>query len=279
MKISHLWILACATTVLSAGQFDPRLLRLIGPDAKYVSAGDVERFRASKLSLAAFGRLYFEGEPPRFRLEIGTEDRRTLYVTIAAAPIPVPDPDTPAVFYRGIRTWVAQGMSYAAPDSTIELHGEDKTVQEALDRWLDVKAPLSRLATKAQSLATSYDLWFIMATPLAASEFAGLGPRSRRIEELVHAIDEVRAGLRFGGVTEATVEIDAKSSDEASALAVFGRYLPAFLEARPEPESLVFKLAERVVSQSHGRTASLTLSVDERLLEEAFQQYLKKVVE
>jgi hypothetical protein len=279
MKVARPLILLCASTGLTAGQFDPRLLRLIGPDAKYVSAGDFERYQASKLSLRPFHQVYIEGEPPRFRLEIGTEDRRTLYVTVTSIPISPPDPDTPAVVYRGVRTWTAQGVSHATPDPTIELYGEDKIVQEAIDRWQDAKAPLSPLAAKAQGLSFSYDAWFIMTTPLAVPEFAGFGPRSPRIEELAHAIGEVRAGLRFGRVLEAVVEIDAKSPEEASALAVFGRYLPALLETRSDPQSQVFKLADRVVSQSHGSTAMLSLSIDERHIEEAARKYAATIVE
>jgi hypothetical protein len=279
MKISPLWILACTATVLSAGELDPRLLRLIGPDTTYVSGGDVERFQASKIGALGFGRVYVDGPTPRFRLEIGMPEGRALYVTVGATPVAVPDTDAPPESYRGARIWKDQGTNHALLDSAIEMHGDEKAVTDAIDRWRNATAALSPLALTARRLSNSYDAWYVVTKPLGLAEFAGRGTRSPRVEELTQAIDELRAGIRLGSIDEADVEIDCKSSDEATAIAVFGHYLPALLETKPDPECLVFQVADHVVSRAQGRTAILSLTVDENRLEEAMHKRAQRIYE
>jgi hypothetical protein len=194
-------------------------------------------------------------------MEIGNEDGRPLYVTVASTPVQPAD-----------------GTDRTLLEPNIEIYGDEATVHAALSRWHNPKSPLSPLAATAQRLAASYDAWFVMSNPLASPEFADIDAQSPRVKELVNAIEEVRAGLRFGSIDEASVEIDTKSSEDAAALAVLGRYLPALLESRRPPESILLKLADRVISQSHGRTATLSLSIDEHRLEEASREFMKGII-
>src|SRR5690242_6453242 len=103
---------AIVLVAVSAGaaEMDPRLLRLIGPDAKYVSGGDIERYRASKVAQVMSPGL--DSEPPslRFRLEIGLADHRALYVTVdnAMGPPEGDSVDEHPRNYRGARIWTVR---------------------------------------------------------------------------------------------------------------------------------------------------------------------------
>jgi hypothetical protein len=278
MKIPVKWSIALIAMAASAGELDPRLLRLIGPDAKYVSGGDAERFRASKLAGMWFGGPMIPASA-RFQLEIGMTDGRTLYTAIDDSPIAPDSADELPVNYRGVRIWKnGESESRAVLGQSILLHGDPKTVTEAIDRWAGQPAALSGLALTARTLAGSYDAWVVMSKPLDHPEFTGMAPRSPRVEELAQAIVELRVGVRFGPVTESVVEVECKSSDDALALATLAKYLPALLGSRPGEESMVVNLAD-IATRAQGRTATMTVSLDERKLDEALRERKKVIVE
>jgi hypothetical protein len=276
----------CAIVLLAvsagAAEMDPRLLRLIGPDAKYVSGGDVERYRVTKVAQLMSPGLDSEPQSLRFRLEIGLSDRRTLYVTVDDA-MGAPEGDgvdEQPRNYRGARIWtVRETQSHALVGQGVVLYGDTKTVTEAIDRWAGQTAPLTELAVAARRLASSYDVWTVMAKPLDHAEFEGAPPRSQRMRELSEAIVQMRAGARFGSVTEAVAELDCKSSDDAIAIATLAKYLPVLLESRGDLPGMAIELADHITTRAQGSTAMITLSVDERKLDEMLQERKKQLLE
>src|SRR5215813_2984130 len=211
-------LLFASLTALRAADLDPRLLRLIGPDAKFVAAIDLERFQASKFS-ALMAHETVTDAPLRFAMEIGVAKGQTLTVTVASAPASDPEADEPPVLYRGARIWKNNDYLSYARLSSFELRGDPKSITAAIDRWHSAEPP-GPLAATVRRLSNSYDAWFVMTKPLDLPDLAGGTTRSPRVEEFAQAIDEVRGGIRFGSIADVTVEADCKSSDEASALAV-----------------------------------------------------------
>ena len=269
MKLSPKWSVALIATVLSAAELDPRLLRLIGPDAKFVGGIDEERFAGSQL-----GKVFSGGNPlvrpARFAMAITNSDGRMLSVRVYSAPIPGPETEEPPLEYRGARIWKSETSAEALLESSIALHGDVQSITDAIDRWSAAVGPLSAAAAKAGRLSSSYDVWFLACKPLEVPGSPASAVPLKHRAELVQAIEEARGGIRLGAVDEASVEVDAKSPDEAAALAVIGRYLPGFVEIQ-EPhgaQSALLALADRWDSRSEGRTTTLSVSVAEFRIEE-----------
>jgi hypothetical protein len=274
MKISRKWSTALIATALSAAEMDPRLLRLIGPDAKFVGGIDAERFAGSQLARIFPNPASLGQTPIRFMMEITNADGRTLSVAVHAAPAAGPETEASPVQYRGARIWKSDEGADAVLGSSIALHGDVTSITEAIDRWSAADSPLGATAAKASRLSGSYDVWFVGIKPLDVPDaHIDTLPLKHRAE-LVQAIEEVRAGIRLGAVDEGIVEVDVKSPDEAAALAVIGRYLPGMMEMgnSRNAQSAVFALADRVVSRSEGSTAVLSVSVAEFRIEEWMRQ-------
>ena len=248
------WAVPLIAATLNAGELDPRLLRLIGPATRFVWYVDHERLGASELGTII--PTPYRGSNAKLRFSFGITDSagRTLTLTTFAEPVRQSDDEPPR----------------ALLDPHTLLDGDDASIAEAAARWNERDLPKSVAAEKARSLANSYDAWFLGIRPLDIPiERPQTAPFKHR-EELIKAIDEIRAGVRFGAVDDALVEIDARSADEANALAVFGRYLPGLLELAGGENAFlaIFNLADRTTVKVEGRTASLAISVAEFRLAE-----------
>jgi hypothetical protein len=226
----------------------------------------MERYRSSQLAKLLPGSA--DDAAPDFLMGVTNGEGQTVAVTVSVRPMK--DREDPSEQHRGVRIWRDGDSMEARLGASTVLRGPAQNVMDAIDRWSRADMPLSAAANKSVRLSSSYDAWFLAIKPLDVPVNQTAAFPLKYHDELVQAIDEVRAGLRLGPINEAVIEVDAKSSDEAMALAVIGRYLPGILEmgnARSSQAGM-FSLADRLISKSEGRTASLSFSVAETRLEE-----------
>jgi hypothetical protein len=213
MRLTAKWGVALMATVLTAGEIDPRLLRLIGPEARLVYGLDLERYDGTALS------KIFPSMQPAARHVIGiagSPEDQHLSVIVTAAPMPVLAGDD-VIVHRGVAVRDSEESARAVLSPSTAVVGRLDRVLEAIDRWLDADVVIGATAAKARDLSRSYDNWFLLLRPLDLSgESPQRSPSKYRVE-LAQAVEEIRGGLRIGATNDVTIEVVAKSAEEATA--------------------------------------------------------------
>jgi hypothetical protein len=266
MKI--LLTLALLAVDLRAGELDPRVFRLIGPDTKWIVAVDLNRHRSSALRAIA---PVSDSPGIHYVMKISGapwQDAQPLFVDIG--------PDPPAGS-TGTSEWGDAAIRTTRLASNVSVAGDRQRVQEALQRWSSDE-PLGELAVKAQRLSRTYDNWFLAIRPLeplAPLEQLAPGESSKKMkyrDELVQAVEEASSGIRFGSVNELRAEVLMKTAEDAAALAAFGKWLPGLLQLKDgSVHAQIVELVENLSIESQGRTASISFLLSERKLEEFFK--------
>jgi hypothetical protein len=79
----------------------------------------------------------------------------------------------------------------------------------------------------------------------------------------------VEGGIRIGPTHSVRIELTARNPDDAAALAVLARWLPAMLETEQSVEANLARAIEKFETQATGRTASLSFLLTEQAVESA----------
>jgi hypothetical protein len=231
---------------LSAAELNPKLLALIGPDASVVVGMDIERYRTSVLN--DFFPWYPGPDEGRVRRMIkilkNAEGAGSALWVFVGTPLSIED---------------------AVLDATTSVAGDTEGTAEAIRRWNQTEAP-GDLAVKARRLAETYDNWFVADL----KERARAAPALKYRQDLMEAVEEVSGGVRLGAVNEVRVEVLMKTTDDATALAALGRWLPGLVLSQQTlgQQSLIAEVADNLEIRAEGRVVSISLALAERKLEE-----------
>jgi len=242
----------------SAAELNPKLLRLIGADARMVTGADLDRQGNSALNLAfhshAVPDTSSKGTYKVLWIEYDTADGpATLTVVIGA--IPAQDPD-------------AHGPEFTALDANTMVAGDPDAIHEAQRRW-KTEQPLSPVAASARRLSQSYDNWFLLlkpfSIPAAASRFVPVmgAPLLKYRQDLIGAVEEVSGGIRFGSVNELYLEAVFRDPEDAPAVAALARWLPGMIQFQDpySPTSFLVDAIEDFTVNAEGQRASLSLRI------------------
>jgi hypothetical protein len=156
--------------------------------------------------------------------------------------------------------WKEIGEDYilAPLDKETAVLGRTTAVIAAIERMRATQETIAPI----RALADRFDAWAY--TPRAIRERTkGIAPQIQRFEaELLESIGAVRAGVRFGASIEARIEVDTKSPDQASALAVLGKLAPGWIQNRDALVELSFIDAiERFTTWAEGATAIAEVTI------------------
>jgi hypothetical protein len=256
MRTTATLTLALVAASLQAGELNPKVLTLIGENARTVYGGNLARYRQTvwnniapwRLDQAVSGSVQQlvviandDGGPPPLTIMIGS----------AAA------------------SEQADGLQFASLDSATSVFGDEAGTQEAVRRWRE-NSDMGELARKAQRLSESHDNWFLIVRPLELLGRSSIAPPSHFAAELMQMLEEASGGIRVGAFSEVHAEVLMKTADDAATLAGLGRWLPGLIQLK-EPHGLqsrMIDLAENVSIRAEGRLATISLVISERKLED-----------
>lgn len=134
-------------------------------------------------------------------------------------------------------------------DKETAVLGLSTTVTTAIERMRGTHETIAPI----RALADRFDAWAYLPRLLRESNWL---PKGRFQDELFDSLRSVRAGVRFGTTIEARLEVDTKTADQASALAVLGKLAPGLMQRKsPGVESSVIEALERFTTWAEGSTA------------------------
>jgi hypothetical protein len=266
MKSAAKLSIAMLTTVLTASELDPKLIRLIRPDTRAIYGIHVERYRNSML--ASFYPVWLEELSRGFGMEEGQIHQFMMAKRDGA------DGEMQLIMFRRAPSVpivpTNEVVSMALLDSTTGIVGDADSVREAIGRWRQEVSGSGHVGTKARELSASYDNWFLIVRPLEKLDRARTASVLRQENDLRTLVEEVRGGIRLGAFNEVSVDVVMKTADDAAALAGASRWLPGFiqLQASHSPEGGIANLAENLAVTANGRIVSISFSLAESELEE-----------
>jgi hypothetical protein len=265
-----------ALTALNLIAQDPnaRLACLVGPDAKMIYGIDVERYQVSQLA-----QVYPMSVPvPGVKKVIGTlpdsSGSHSPALILQGTAFSLQELVAQGNLLRTFRGFPAVALSedslLVLVETTLAVTGDTDTVSHIIDRITSTDCT-GELAAKVAELSNSYDAWFAVQWPLDQLDLPSMMPPSERRLELAQSVDEVHGGIRFGTVHSVRVELTTKNPDDAAAVAVLGRWLPAMLEKEESTEANLVRAIENFATQSTGRTASMSFLLPETAVETALK--------
>jgi hypothetical protein len=279
-----------AVTLLAApvmgAEVDPRLLRVIGSEAALIFGTDIERYQNSRLSEFYPVRLddvpglaEIEGSRTIRQLIFATDDLQrasTLILFQSASPLsfirpPQSSEVAEAVPYRGIVLHAVNQASYfALLDTTVGVVGDEENVHLAIDRWNQKDSESREIEAKVRQLSQSYDNWFLAIKPLVSRDEERPASVFKHRDDFIRMIEEVRGGIRLGGLNEVSLEAVVKTADDATGLAAIGRWLPGIIQIKGSGrvESAIADLADNLDIRASGRVVSLSFLLAETKLDE-----------
>ena len=255
MKI--LLVLAAVLTTHDAfpAEIDPKLFRMIGPNATLVTGVNVERHQQSALA------ALFPMEDAAAQ-SIWIDNRDSTKLNILVGPHAKPDVETNDTLDLDAFT----RLQYFGQLYTEDAAQQTRTVLAAFAQRLNAPEAPTTLAVRAQQLAGSYDTWFVIEKPLEAlaSTRRTLPWPLKYRDQLAATIEEVSGGIRFGTNIEVTVEALMRTNEDANALAALGRWLPGAVQLIADAGMpLLVDIAEDYTVTADGRRVTLAFHLAE----------------
>jgi hypothetical protein len=250
-------------TLLPA-QFDPRFLRVIGPETKMIEGVDLNSCRARNFTASPFCAVPLPYAGTAAQL-ISIEEKAqngTNSLTILGGFVKATGPDEP---------------NRPAPiflESSVAIAGDPKSVQSAAERW-KVDAPASDLARDVRQLADSYDGWFLIDKPFQDLHPPAPEGKQRFRAEVEQVIERISGGIRFGPSDAVRVEIHTRSAEDAFSLAAIGRWIPGLIQLmQPDDDfSRILDIAEDFDAHAQGKSVVLSFNVPEEKLRDVVKTF------
>lgn len=281
---------------------DPQLTALVMPGTKMMAGVNVERAKNSPFGRFVLGRMQSQGPAlGQFALDTGFDWRRDVHeVLIASTGQPgAPHPPSlvlvrgkfdpariaaaiqaksgPAETVDGVTLLSAPGKDAAVAflGSSIAVAGRLEDVKAALARRLAPVLLEPALAGRVDRLSATEDAWVVSMLPLSEAHARLPGPAASNAvpAELLNAIGETSASVRFGEQVEFSLEAVAAADQDATALAATVKMLAGMLadmapsDTRPNP---IADLLNSLAVTASGRTVQLSLSVPQEQVEKLF---------
>ena len=250
---------------LLSGQVNPRVWRLIGPDARAITGVNLDRYRQTALS---------ESRSTALNLPFGATGGQAISIS--------GDPKThraPLEIIIGDKRppQLENSQPFPMLDANTAILGDEDGMREAAGRW-NGDAPLSDLAARVRKLAESYDAWILVVKPLDNLDDGLPVPASKYRSEVVRVVEEIAAGIRFGPFYEVRIDVLARTSEDAYSLAALGRWLPGLIQTTDPrgTQSRILDLAENLAVQVAGRTVTLSLGIPEHKLADLLRSLHKE---
>ena len=272
------------TSTVIAGEVDPKVIRLIGPDARLIYGIDVERYKTSILATVyPISQVDLSAPFKDIRQLIVAKKRWREYrspITIVRGALSRSKLQSWAglegravSFHRGVPVLTTSRYKCdAVLDEATVIMGTVDDVREAIDRWRQEESRPDESATTVRRLSSSFDNWFLAVKPLADSAGRQQDLPQKFRDELVQAIEEARGGIHFGGFNDVSVEVVMKTADDAMALAAIGRWLPGLIELGWHgPETVLAEAVENLWVRAEGRVVTLSFSLPESRLQEVVE--------
>jgi hypothetical protein len=259
MRTTAMLTLALIAANLQAVELNPKVLSLIGENARAVYGGNLARYRQTAWNTIAPWRLdqAVSGSVQQL-VVIANDDAETTPLTIMIG--------SAAASEQG------DGLQFVSLDSATSVLGDEAGTREAVRRWSE-DSGMGELARKAQKLGESYDNWFLIVRPLELLGRSSIAPPSHFAAELMQMVEEASGGIRVGAFSEIHAKVLMKTADDAATLAGLVRWLPGLIQLK-EPRGLqsrMIELAENVSIRAEGRLATISFVISERKLEDMFK--------
>ena len=266
MHPTVLFVVAIST--LLAEECDPKILRLIGPDARMLSGGNAQLYQKSALATIVPMMSHTVPEGTGEFVRIGTRLGQDLLVLRGLPPIP----QVPAQPLEDRIEWPRATQL----DSLTAVLGNPDAVREAIAHWNSKEPPTSPLAATVQRLSASYDVWGLIVRPLQLD--ATPKTRGKYRDEFVQIIQEVRFGIRLGGLNRVVIEGVTKTADDASGLAALAHWGPGLLLMIDGDERMnaVVELIDDYDVSVAGTLVTATFSLEEDRLKDLLKALEKR---
>jgi hypothetical protein len=298
MSIRAFAVLAAAAffTGPTAAAADPQLLNLVMPEAKVLAGVNVEQARTTPFGQYVLGRMQRdERSLKQFMEATGFDPRRDVReVLIASTGQPSgTHPPTGLVLASGTFDVARIVAAAQAKGGVVETH-EGVTVLSGLNKggavaflspWLaaagqaeEVRAAIGRrnapasldpaLAVKVNRFSTTQDAWVVSLVPPSVAAGRHKDPVLQGLMggELLQAIQEASAGVKFGPHVDVSSEVVTATAQDASALAGVVRLLAVMAEGNAQGAPAAALLRTLQVS-ADGSTVRVGLSVPQDVLE------------
>jgi hypothetical protein len=299
--------LAAVLLALPLGAFaaDPALLQMLMPDAQVVAGLQVDSAKSSLFGQYVLSHLSVNdtkleqftsetGFDPRHdvsEIVIGsnwksnTPDNRWIVAAHGAFNIPKITSTAQAnggviAPYQGINVVTHLSSSdaqvdtvLAFPDSSTALVGDLASVKAAIDRKKSNTPADAPIVTKAQSVSSGKDFWFVTVVPL--SNFSASVPdpnvSGAMKGNLMAAINQTSGGIRFGDTVTISAEAVTRSEKDAQALVDVVKFFAGLVQLNRQKDPTagqVATLLDALQTSTSGNITSISIAIPEAQLEQ-----------
>ncbi len=277
---------------------DAPLADLVPPEARYLAGVDVDRIRTTPLGQSVLDRLRAEEKDfQRFLTETGFDPRRDLHEILIASGSANGnhglvlargsfDRDRIAqagaahavslIDYRGVKVLAGKTGNagwVAFLNGTIAAAGDKENVRAALDRHLAGNRLEPGLASRIAEAGGRYDVWLmILGSP---AELAARAP-DRTVGaamhgELMQAVRQATAGLRFGPTVELSGVALTRSEKDATALVDVIRFLAGMVQSNRGAQSPATSLLDSLDLRAEAAAVRFSLTIPQAELDKLLQ--------
>jgi len=279
MRTPYLLMLTCCCSMnLTGTELPAGILRWIDPEATVVRSVDFERHTRSPLNALfrvnaheTFCRPACPPLPRRVVYVSGIEGGEPWEYEIVEGVPPIPKPPTAdpdeEFSFHAVNGYLLADVAVGA---NLALRGHADRIRKAIERSKASDQKQSELVERIRNLSAQYDNWILAIKPLASFSRERVAA-GRLATELIEAVEEVRAGVRFGASNAIGLEIAAKTAEDANGVAALLRWLPGFFELTNSTSFVppgLLDLMEESRIQVSGATALFSFSLSDASLTE-----------
>jgi len=256
MRIAVALTLGLIAINMPASELNPKVLNVIGEDARVVQGGNVAKYQHTVWNDAfpwVLDRAITGAVQQQITVEYGDHETEPLTIIIGSA----------------VASASEHGLRVTNLDSTTFVLADQAGTLAAMTRW-SKNDDTGELGRKVKRLNESYDSWFLIVKPLELQDWGRVASQSKPAAKLMQMVEEASGGIRLGPYAEVCIEVVLKTPDDAVTLAGLGRWLPGFIQVK-DPGGLVSRmvdLAENLSIRAQGSLVTISFVISERKLED-----------
>lgn len=292
---------------LAAFPADPALMKLVMPDARFISGMNVTRVKQTPFgqwALAQFSASEDESFD-QFVTASGFDPRKNLDEIVIASPaggaarrlVVARGTFSPSRILAVARSAGAEVTSVSGVDlisngvagagspqstpiafsclsDTIALAGDPDSVRDAIGRRASGAGPARAIAAKVAAVSGTADAWFVSTVPVAelAQGLPGSNAGAALKGEALKSIEQASGGLVFGRDVKFTGELITRTADDAASLSEVLRFLAGVVQLGQNKQGPGRLPLDALTFTAEGNIVRLALSVPESQLESLLKQ-------